>query len=92
MRGLAKQFAITLGPDGALLFDGKDTSTVEAAAVEAVDSNGAGDMFAGVFLYGLTHGKSFRECGEMASKAASELVTRHGPRLDQAKLKQVVGV
>jgi len=92
MRGLAKQFAITLGPDGALLFDGKDTTNVTAAAVEAVDSNGAGDMFAGVFLYGLTHGKSFRECGEMASKAASELVTRHGPRLDQAKLKEIVGV
>lgn len=86
MKTLAEQFAITLGPDGALLHDGKETITVAAPQVEAIDSNGAGDMFAGCFLYGLTNGLEFRQCGELASKAASNLVTQYGPRLDAATL------
>ena len=86
MKRIAKQFAITLGPDGALLHDGNQTHQTTAPAVKAIDSNGAGDMFAGVFLHGLTHGFEFLRCGEMASKAASKLVTRHGPRLDKDEL------
>ena len=86
MKTLAEQFVITLGPDGALLHDGNETITVSAPRVEAIDSNGAGDMFAGSFLYGLTHGLEFRQCGELAARAASRLVTQYGPRLDAETL------
>lgn len=90
MKSLAPQFAITLGSDGALLHDGQETVTVSAPRVEAIDSNGAGDMFAGCFLYGLTNGLDFRQCGELASRAASKLVTQYGPRLDAVTLKTLL--
>ncbi len=90
MKTLASQFAITLGPDGALLYDGNDTITVSAPKVEAIDSNGAGDMFAGCFLYGLSNGLDFRQSGELASLAASKLVTQYGPRLDTATLQTLL--
>ncbi len=91
MQKFAHQFAITLGPDGAIVYDGQNTIEVSAPPVTAVDTNGAGDMFAGVFLHGLTHGKDYKTCGEMASRAASTLVTRNGPRLDQQSLVTAVG-
>lgn len=81
MKQYAKTFAITLGPKGALLFDGERFIEIPAHAVKAVDTNGAGDMYAGTFLYGITRGMPFSRAGELASLAASRLVTHYGPRL-----------
>jgi sugar/nucleoside kinase (ribokinase family) len=49
--------------------------------VDAVDSNGAGDMFAGAFLYALTRGEDFPTAGRFASLAAGTVVSQWGPRL-----------
>ncbi len=81
LKRIARQFAITLGAEGALLYDGEQTVQIDPHPVKAVDSNGAGDMFAGAFLYGITHGKSFRQAGELASLASSRVVSQFGPRL-----------
>lgn len=90
MKKFADKFAITLGPDGALLFDGENEITVAAPPVKAIDSNGAGDMYAGSFLYGLTHGMDFKSAGELASKTASHLVTQYGPRLDKSTIQSIL--
>lgn len=81
LKSSAKQFAITCGKQGSVLFDGKEVIEIAAHPVTAVDTNGAGDMFAGAFLYGITHGQSFREAGHLASLAASRIVSQFGPRL-----------
>lgn len=81
LKSFAKSFAITQGSNGALLFDGETSIRIDAHHVKAIDSNGAGDMFAGAFLYGLTNGLSFEESGKLASKAASVVVSQFGPRL-----------
>ena len=39
-----------------MIFDGETFIDIEPHPVKAVDSNGAGDMFAGAYLYGITHG------------------------------------
>lgn len=81
LRQYARSFAITRGARGALLYDGREMIEVAAQPVKAIDSNGAGDMFAGAFLYAVTHGHSFAVAGELASAAAARLVTQYGPRL-----------
>jgi len=75
------QFAITCGSEGALLFDGKNLITVPAQNIKPVDTNGAGDMFAGAFLYALTQRNDFETAGEFANLAAAKVVTQYGPRL-----------
>ena len=82
MKRKAKQFAITRGANGARLFDGNDYITVDAHAVKAVDTNGAGDMFAGAFMYALTQGKDFDTAGKLASLASATVVANFGPRLE----------
>lgn len=87
LKKVAKRFAITLGANGAVLFDGNDFIEVKPNPVKAIDTNGAGDMFAGAFMYGITHHHSFAGAGKLASIASSHVVTQFGPRLrpDQAE-------
>ncbi|MGY0218626.1 adenosine kinase [Endozoicomonadaceae bacterium StTr2] len=85
LKKIAKTFTITLGARGALVYDGTEVLKIEAAKVKAIDTNGAGDMFAGAFLYGITAGYSFQQAGDLASAAAGEVVSGYGPRLKCAR-------
>ncbi|GGY79981.1 adenosine kinase [Cellvibrio zantedeschiae] len=91
LKKYCKQFAITCGSDGALLFDGETQIKIAGNKVTAVDTNGAGDMFAGAFLYALSQGHDFKKAGDFASLAASKVVAQFGPRLkaeQHAELKK----
>lgn len=81
LRNHCGAFAITLGADGALLWDGEQEHRVSSPKVEAIDTNGAGDMFAGAFLFGINRGMGFAEAGELACRAAAQVVSQYGPRL-----------
>lgn len=79
---IAQGFAITRGGQGSVIFDGQELIDIDPVSVQAVDTVGAGDMYAGAFLYGITQGMSYATAGQLASKAAAEVVTRFGPRLE----------
>ncbi|HOY22344.1 MAG TPA: adenosine kinase [Cellvibrio sp.] len=81
LKKFAKNFAITCGANGALIFDGNQLIQVAGNQVKAVDTNGAGDMFAGAFLYAIAQGKDYKTAGDFASLAASKVVSQFGPRL-----------
>ena len=91
LRDTARQFVVTRGSEGSLCFDGETFSEIPVHRVTAVDSNGAGDMFAGAFLYAITRGEDFATAGRFASLAAGNIVARYGPRLlahDYAALRR----
>ena len=67
-------------------YDG-DTYNIEPYPVHAVDTNGAGDMFAGTFLYGVTNGLGYTGAGKLAV-ASSQVVTQYGPRLTVEELSK----
>ncbi len=72
---------VTCGPDGALVRRTDRTTTIPGVPVTAVDTNGAGDLFAGGFLYGITHGFDVESAGKMGSFASAQVVSQYGPRL-----------
>ena len=85
-------FVITLGADGAIVCDGKKVSKVKAPVVTPIDTVGAGDAFAGAFLYGITQGMDYKSAAKLACQAASRVVCQHGPRLssdDYFELQQI---
>ncbi|WP_144394346.1 adenosine kinase [Pleionea sediminis] len=89
LKDVAKTFAITRGPKGAVLWDGERRIDIDAHKVKAVDTNGAGDLFAGAFLYGITHGFNYETSGRLASFASARLVQEFGPRLSSEGLQLV---
>lgn len=90
MQTKARQFAITRGAEGALLFDGENYIEIAAHQVKAVDTNGAGDMFAGAFMYALTNGRDFETAGKLASLASASVVSSFGPRLEAEKHQEII--
>lgn len=90
LRELAKSFVITLGANGALVYDGKLKISIQPFNIKVVDTNGAGDMFAGAFLYGINHGHSYADAGRVASLASSRVVAQWGPRLAPEEARRVL--
>ena len=81
MRQLARTVCLTRGPLGCVVLEGSQQTTVPAVSVKALDTNGAGDMFAGAFLYAATHGHSHAQAAWLANQAAAQVVSQYGNRL-----------
>ncbi|WP_339866205.1 adenosine kinase [uncultured Algoriphagus sp.] len=90
LKKVAKHFVITQGKNGAMIFDGDTFIDIEPYATTAIDSNGAGDMFAGAFMYGITNGHSYASSGKLASMASSKIVSQFGPRLQWHEAKDIL--
>jgi sugar/nucleoside kinase (ribokinase family) len=74
--------AVTLSAEGALLRQGDTLYRIPGFPVAAVDTTGAGDMFAAGLLYGLTQGLPLETTGRLASYVAAQVVAKLGPRLE----------
>jgi sugar/nucleoside kinase (ribokinase family) len=72
---------MTLGERGALIHVAGTSTQVEPFPAVATDDTGAGDMFAGAFLYGLTHGLAPHDAGRLACFLSSKVVSQLGARL-----------
>ena len=87
---LSRGFAITCGASGSLVFDGENLLEIQPFPVKAIDTVGAGDMYAGALLYGITHGLSYQQAGTLASLASSRVVSSYGARLETEVLRSLV--
>ena len=81
LKVIANNFCVTDGANGAYIFDGQLLHHVPAHKTEIVDTLGAGDMFAGAFLYAISQGQSLVKAGTFASFAASFVIAQMGARL-----------
>jgi len=72
---------MTLRERGALIKSQEGEEFVPSFKVQAIDETGAGDMFAGAFLYGITNGMSMAQSARLACFLASRVVAQLGPRL-----------
>src|SRR5690554_7357285 len=77
----ARQVVITRGKNGALIGTKERRIQVPGFKVQAIDTNGAGDMFAGAYLFGITQGLTPAQAGTLASRSAAAVVSNYGPRL-----------
>src|SRR5262249_13051118 len=71
----------TDGPNGAYVRDGGVTAHAPAYPCQPVDLTGAGDMLAGAFLYGITHGVAADRAARAACYLAMKVITQVGARL-----------
>jgi sugar/nucleoside kinase (ribokinase family) len=65
---------VKLGKNGAMIKRGNEISKIKALNVKAVDTTGAGDLWATGFLYGLLSGKSLLAAGDCGSLLGAEVV------------------
>ena len=73
--------AVTRGSDGSVIVTPSGRIVIPAADVDkVVDTNGAGDLFAAGFLYGMTNGLDPEQSGHLAGLCAAEVITHLGAR------------
>jgi sugar/nucleoside kinase (ribokinase family) len=75
---------ITDGGNGSYVAINGNVAKVDGFKVDAVDTVGAGDAFAGGVLYGLTNGLSPEKSARWGNYLASRVVSKFGPRLDES--------
>lgn len=74
--------AVTVGAEGALAFSAEDITALPAHKPDKpiIDTNGAGDAFAGGYIYGLSHGMGDARAARLGILCASRIITQIGAR------------
>ena len=81
---------ITMGEKGSAVVSNEGVINTPKVDIEAIDTNGAGDMFAGSFLYSLLQNDDLKTCAEFANYGASKVVETFGPRLTKDMYHEVL--
>jgi sugar/nucleoside kinase (ribokinase family) len=77
----AKLAVLTRGEKGSVIFcEAKSIEIAREYVPELVDTTGAGDLYAAGFLFGYAKGYELAICGQLASLAASEVISHIGAR------------
>ncbi len=79
----SENVAITMGARGSIVMNDGQPLSVDGVDTDAVDTTGAGDMYAGGMLYGITNGLSWQQAGHLASHAAARIVSQLGARMNK---------
>ena len=73
--------AITRAGEGAVVISKDKVHIIPAEKdVNAVDTNGAGDLYAAGFLHGLVRGMDLKSCGRIGNITAAEVISHLGSR------------
>jgi len=83
LKSVVPSVVVTNGPHGAFIRHDGVEAHVAAFPSEPKDLTGAGDMFAGSFLYGVTHGIAPAQAAHAASFLSHKVITQVGARLHQ---------
>lgn len=83
---------LKLGKAGAQIQVGAEVFAVNAVTVRAVDTTGAGDLWATGFLYGLQQGFTMPQCGALAAAVAAEVVQVLGAEIPAAGWQRIAAV
>ena len=86
---VAKTVCLTRGARGTGVIQDGQTIDVPAVPINALDANGAGDMFAGSFLFGVSRGMAAADAARLANKAAAAVVGQYGNRLTTARVQSL---
>lgn len=71
---------ITQGKKGGIIYDGKTLESYPAFLVDAVDSNGSGDVFHGAFAFAITNNMDYNKACVFSSAVSALKCTKVGAR------------
>ena len=82
--------AVTKGADGSVIVQNGVEYLAPAEKITPVDTNGAGDMFAGSFMHAFLQGHDVEACAKFSNYASSKVVETFGPRLSSDGYAEVL--
>ena len=82
--------AITKGAEGSIVIKEGEEIFSPAEKIIPIDTNGAGDMYAGSFMHAFLNGCDISECARFSNYASSKVVETFGPRLTSEGYQDVL--
>ena len=89
LAGICDMAVVKNGAAGSVVKSCGNSFEIPVYKVDAVDTTGAGDIYAAGFLYGLCTGRSLEESGNIASKLAAGIVGQIGAQFTADRLAEV---
>lgn len=90
LRAVSQAGMITRGAEGVWVWTQHSVIELPAPKVDAIDTLGAGDSFAGAVLYGISQGWSLEQSARLALATAAKVVSQFGPRLQLDQYRQLL--
>lgn len=81
---------ITQGKKGGIIYDGEEIKEYPAFLVDAVDSNGSGDVFHGAFAFAVTKGYDYYKACVFSSAVSALKCTKIGARAGVPSFDEVI--
>lgn len=85
-----KTVIVTLGERGSIMEENGEVRKFKAFKAKAIDTTGAGDIFHGAFVYGLSNGFSIEKNIEFSSACAALSVEKLGGRNSIPEIEEVI--
>lgn len=79
---IVDKLVLTKGGKGSIIAAQNEVHNIKAYPTKVVDTTGAGDAYAGAFIYGLSRGWSDDKAGKFASEIAGRVVARIGASIN----------
>ncbi|MBR4535235.1 MAG: adenosine kinase [Bacteroidales bacterium] len=81
---------VKLGAQGSIIRMGGKTTVIPPQDAKRIDTNGAGDIYAAGFMYGLMKGYDTERCGFIATRLSSAIIETVGAKLTDAQWKNLL--
>jgi len=92
MAKMAKIAIVKIGKKGSIICAKDEIFRINAVEAKAIDTTGAGDLWASGFLYGYLHDWPLEKCGELASAVAAEVIQVMGPIIPDSGYEKLIKV
>lgn len=83
--GMAEIAVVKIGKHGSMVKSGAKKYTIPPITANVIDTTGAGDLYAGGFLFGLSKGLSLDKCGKLGSLLAGKVIEQIGAKMKLLK-------
>lgn len=80
---------VKIGKDGSLIKEGDQVCKIDVIPAKAIDTTGAGDLYASGFFFGLANGQSIEVCGKIGSITSGNIVEVLGAKMDEARWQKI---
>ncbi len=80
---------VKIGSKGSMVKRGNEMVKVDAIKANAIDTTGAGDLFASGFIYGLIQGWSLEKCAKLGALTAGKVVETIGAKISPTVWQEI---
>jgi sugar/nucleoside kinase (ribokinase family) len=87
---MCKIAVVKIGPKGSLVKRGNEIVKVGAIKANAIDTTGAGDLYASGFLYGLSQQWPLEKCARLGSVTAGKVVETIGAKISDNEWAEIL--